>query len=126
MKRTVSRSYRLQDHAQLDYENIGSAIVYRCVHYAWPCMSVLTIVTKIGRRATMTEIVCICTCMRACGGEKKKLYCLLSFFSTGPDIWLLYSLADVLMTALEIFRLLNHTVKPSLYYLIFIIIASII
>jgi len=77
-------------------------------------MSVLTIVTKIGRRAATTEIVYVVyVCMF--GGKKKELYYLFSFSSTGPDIRLVYSLVDVLMTALEIFRLLNHTVNPSLY-----------
>lgn len=77
-RRAISRSYRLRDHAPLDYENIGSVIVYRCVHYAWPCMCVLTIVTEIGRRATTTEIVCVR--VRVSAGKKKERIILFAFF----------------------------------------------
>lgn len=121
MKRTVSRSHRLQDHAPLDYENIGSAIVYRCVHYAWPCMSGLTIVTKIGRRAATTEILHVRVCVYV-RGEKRKNY-TICFPPLQPGQR--YSVGLLARerfndTALEIFRLLKHTLS---FILIFIIIA---
>lgn len=106
---------RLRDHAPLDYENIGSAIVYRCVHYAWPCMSVLTIVTKIGRRAATTEIVYVYV---RCTRRKEERIILFAF--------LLFNWARYLVALLARGRFNDrprnssaqlHSFQPGLYYL---------